>query len=447
MSAPLRPDGVRKHFFYMKKTNPIRNMAAAALAALFCCVMMLSSCSKNSTADAEALLKTVPSNATLVALANLERMSEKAGDKISDVVNKFGKTSAQANDVAPDGIAETYMVVFTDGLRTYATGIIDKEDDFTAAIEKAYGAKFAEQDGAKVCGQCVVVNDQFWIVIDGTPDVATIRAYPRLSENQSFFSDKYAETMIESDDDFTAICNLAGLLNLAGGANGLAAQAATGSLFSDARFIVFDLDFEKGKAVLDAKVLDGKYKPAKFLLPLPKIDSSVVAALEGSGVAVAALAVSKEMLDKIEKVLSSFPGLGMTGGLLDTFKPLDGTSAAAIGADGNVSSIIISTDGNPGSLIEAAKSLANVPLKKDGKLLKGAAGGSGPLVPSAQAKHFDGAWFGFVVDGSLFAKENPGLDGKISLFSFMAKPEKGSLEFDLTIFAKDQNQNFLKAMK
>lgn len=406
------------------------------------------SCSKE-TADAEQLLATVPSDASVVVVANLNSLLQEAGCKVdgekitpSEAITKAlsGANGDQLSRTllnGESGIDPEVAVIFAEGGYSYLAGTLADASKFKAMIEKEAGTKFAKAGDVEYAGAAAVKSNRFWVKIgNGNIDPERVANFASLSKNQSILSVDGGKNLVTVEHDMEGWADIPGLMNMAGVDFQTRAmlQVALQTIFQDPNYIEFYADFQKNEGVLSATVLNGKGKAAKLLFPGDKIDVKAVAGIGGKADILMAGAVSQKLIKDITKKVND-QGASMIGIYLQAFSSLDGTFAVATTKSGdNLSGIITTTGENTASLSDMLASAIGTTPVKEGKTLKFSKGTMNGTLDVAQgAEMMKGAMFGTVVTqpfGNGTGKFNltggvmlvPG-DGTLSIQVRMQAPE------------------------
>lgn len=375
----------------MRKENGARIGKMMLRLTLSICVlaMVAISCSKDKSADIRDLLKGVPADASAVMIVNSGEILEDAGCKVKDgkaelseqmnqmldKASKEGRTATPFKELLTGeaGCDVSAVVCFAEGFNAYISGMIADPVKFKAWAEKATG-KAAESEGdVTVIDNIGIKDNRFWMTISGANYIKAeeVSRFASLSDNTSFLSNEYAETMCKSDDDITGWGELKGFSKVFGGGSSkpdFMYNLILSTLFDDAQYIVYDFNFEKGKAEGSAKVLNSKWDEAKFLLPMSKIDTGTVKLLGDKSDVVAAIALSRKLMEKVEEVAKSFGG-GLPAAIMSQLKSIDGTACVAMTEKADMQEGIVTTTGEgTADLISMLNSFGTV--TKDGKLIK-----------------------------------------------------------------------------
>lgn len=414
------------------------------IASLLMLVVMAiaASCSSDKSAEAEKLLKTVPADADLVALINVDGMLANGGCKVKDGKVTLPAEAQKALAEMPDknvrstvesilggksGISLTYLSVFNSS-RYLMTGLLDDPAAFKAMVEEKSESKFQEEGGAAVCKNIAYIGNQFWIGMPGLPESSELVRYTKLSKDRSMAGHVYADRMLESESVVTGIADLASALGTAG-RNRAQISMAMAALFDKATFVGFEGKMKKTSAEIEVKLLNSKGEPSKFLLPTGKIDTKAIGNIGGKAQAVVSGDIPSGLVKKITSIFSSFGG-GLPETLTKPLEEVEGTMVFVSGNDGMTG--VISTNGTPSpALVELTGEQTRMTVTVDGKqmLLNKGTQPEGPIEVATTADYFKGAMFG-AVGIDLFGtsgKEGGYLEG------VMVKPEDGSLETEIFV--------------
>lgn len=427
-------------------------------------------CSGDDSADAENLLKTVPSSASLVSLANVDELLKDAGCEVKDgKVTPSPEISAIISSISDaetrrvlqslfsgdSGVNPDHAVVFTDSYRTYLTATLTDTDRFREYIESiSSGKKFSEADGVSVCGQVAMKGGQMWMLVSSNSDIEprTVLSYSTLSESRSFFSKPEAERILKSDSDITLWTDMG---SITGSNPNLSIRDAamatmlTSTVFEDASSVLAAIDFQKGHLTVETDVLNSKCAPSKFLLPLGKIDVATVQKLGGDAETLFAIYFSKELAKKIEGIAGSF-GSAIPAEIIDIIKPVDGTVAVAVSTPGDFKGGargIITLDGKPTpGLLNFLNQFAGT--REEGKTLRFLTKDvyTGSLKVEKSAELFKGKSAGFVASASALGELGFRKDSPISMFStisMMLEPKSGSQHLTFRLDGANSEENIL----
>lgn len=442
------------------------NLKSAAGAVILCmlAIMMpaLNSCKKESVNNAD-LLASVPSSSSVVVGINVGSLLNKSGCKVEDsrivpgkeveaLLAKISATPSKQSEIArmllngESGIDPVGAVFFKDAYNEYLTVAIADTRKFKEFVEKETGEQFAAAGGdVEVCGNVAVKGAQAWIASGTVIDPKAVANYSTLESGQSFMAKEVAGKLAEMTSD---ICGWGEISKLAGGNLTLSDRStmrmALGMLFDDAQSLLFSIDLLKGEAKVSSQVLGKEGKPAKYLLPADKIDIETVKKTGFKANAIIAISVTKDLIKKIDNLLTSFGGSQMER-VTNALKSIDGTMAVAFGNLGDPSESmrgVVTTDGKAGlDLMQFISSIA--PINKEGNLVKFSKGEvDGSLEIAKDAPLLKGATMGMVLN-----LQGAGLKGapmdcfKTLVLTFV--PKDGSVECAVTLKAADESRNVL----
>lgn len=415
-------------------------------------LLVAAGCSKNISADIEDIFRTVPSTASCVAVADLESIIRKSGSEVKDgkllvapgIKAAIGRTNPKASALLAEknGIDPTVAVVFTDGVTTYLTGLLSNSDDFKAFAEKNAGEKFTDQQGVNVCGAFAYKDSRFWLVLGGRSrvDASTILEYLSLSDSQSFLSKKeFVSRLVKDEDDIRGWADISALMNMSQGSFEQRALAKVGlqTVFSDAEYVYFDIEFKKGEMELDAEILNSKGKAAKYNLPVQKINEDVIGRLQGNADGLVAVAIPAKLIQQLKKSTEGAPSV--LGIYLMALNCVDGTAAVAIGPDSQFDGIITTNGQSTSDLMSLMKGMV-ADTKLDGKyiLFGSREAGKGAVSIARMGEALKGAVAGAVV--------TKGDVPQIEMTAVRLEPESGSLHLQIEVKTRNADKNFLEAI-
>ena len=423
----------------------------------------LNSCKKDSI-DSTELLKSVPSSAAGVVVFNLESLLSDAGCKVKDHNVKTGPeiealinkaTGSEQKDLmmlfdGSTGIEPKTAVVFYDAGRTYLTFALYDVKKFCDFIENKNGFKFSDENGVKEGRNIAVKGSQAWVCISsGTGlDSTAISSYSELSPSQSFLVTPMGEKLLVEEDDIRGWALIKTFLNemLSRGDRSMA-TLGLGFLFEDPEAVEFKADFESGEIEFEAKVLNSKGKPAKYLLPSEKINVETLKSLGSSCDAMMAFTVNAKLIKKFEQIGAAFGG-ALFGDLGEALNNVDGTvgiigSGQGIGRGMNG---VITTKGEVSKTLKDFISGQMGPVSTDGKYLRFSQGDvKGSLSVSDCAEELKGCCMGMVFGPSSLVLDSnePSLQKSFKSFAIKLMPDSESLEFEVEIKTSDPKENSL----
>lgn len=441
--------------------------------ALLVVTLCFGACTREKT-DASDLISTVPSSAGGVVGINVTSILEKAGYKVENgVITPPKKVNLDLSSLSErdrslmelffsgeTGIDPAGAILFYDSNRTYVTFGLSDTGKFRDFVEKRNGKSFSESNGVAICGDVAMKGAQAWVTFSDRPiDYDVIIGYSSLVPSQSFLNNPYGEQFRAMDHDFIGWSKMKIITK-----NFLDFQQTTmfnlfsSSLFEDADEVIFDADFLKGKFECELKVLNGKGKPAKYLLPADKVNVATIKTIGENADVVFAATVSPKLFNKLEKLGSTISGDSYKN-FTEMVKNIDGTIAVGCsnleGAfDENLSGVI-TTDGKPSLVLKGAVSTI-APMRMDGDLIRFSRGKmDGALKVDRCADMLKGASLGIVSDfpaypiselSNLPVIGNSFATDIFELYCLRIVPDDGSIELEMIIEAKDKSENIIKTV-
>lgn len=390
-----------------------------SLLSLIMLLLVAGGCSKSVSDDAASLLKTVPADASSVVMINVANALEKLGGSTDGTTIKLGKElqkkidesdviKAEDKQLIKDicdgntGVAITSMVFFS-GARSYFSGFLNDPEKFLAYLEKETGATIVEENDAKVIKNFVVIGNQFWICKGGRPDVDQLKYYQELNEKQSYASADAASLLLDVDKVVTFVSDVDKTLSLIPQAPYL--RMASALIFNDMAYFAGSGDFQKKSFVAEAMILNSEMKPAELLLPVDKIDTSLIKSFGQDADIFIAAGVPQKLTNKIIDIAGTVmgPNAKAFSGVLEA---IDGTIAVRMDAAMTNKEALIQTNGkNFNNLSSVLQGLLGMTVTRDGDTVT-AVGGTkdftGSISPAFAADKLKGAWFGGVENGFIF---------------------------------------------
>lgn len=403
--------------------------------------------------DADSLLRTVPADASSVALCNVAHIVDKFGGNTDGATIKLSKEHTKAikesqalkekdkkhiMDVleGKTGLALNSFVYFS-AARTYITGLLNDPEKFIAyEQEQNPSLRWREEDGGKVLGPIAVVGNQFWICTTGTPDVEQLKYYQQLNDKQSYVSSDAVSLLSDTEKAITFVADVK--KSIAFLPNSVYLRMGTSLIFNDMSYVAGYVDIEKKNIIASAAVLNSDMKPAELLLPTEKIDASVVKSLGGSGDIIVAIGVSEKLVKKISDVAGTAINKG-SDAIAGMLKSIDGTIAVKASSSLDNVEAKVQTNGKDfADLSTLITNFTGMTVTRDGNVLTGVLGTknfNGPITSQNAAEKLKGAWVGLVSDG-MIARD------VVTVARLV--PEKKSLRLDIE--AEGGVDAFLNAM-
>ncbi len=398
-------------------------------------IMGIQSCSSDSSSDARSLLETVPADADVVAIVNVEQMLTKAGCKVKgskiELSSDLQKAIESMKDTATRrqielitsgeaGVSPRAVCIFY-GTRLFLTGHLEDPTAFKTYVEKETGSPFSQDNGANVNGNIAYIGNQFWIGMPGLPDGADLVRYTKLSEKQSMAGHKGADELVSMKEDISGFGFISTLLGTTG-RNRAQVSMAMAALFENASLLGFQGNMKDKSIELEGKLLNADAKPAKFLLPTGKIDVSTVEKVGQKAESLLAAQIPSSLTEKVVKMFASFGG-GLPESISAPLLEISGTSVVANGPEG-VTALISTAKAPTSSLVELVGQLSGEVATVEGNsivLNKGKQPG-GALDIAAVAKEFKGAMVGFATDAQVIPNKDVKMTSVLTLV-----PEDGTL--------------------
>ena len=439
----------------------IRSIYALLIVAV---LTVFNSCKKE-TVDVTELLKSVPSSAAGVVVFNMEGMLEDAGCKIKghqvepskEVLALLNKNSSSGNKDylmlfdGSTGIEPKGAVVFYDSNRAFLTFALYDVNKFCEFIENQNGTKFTTEDsGVKLNGNIAVKGAQAWVCLTKGKriDPDGIASYSTIGTSQSFLVTPMGEKLLTEENDIRGWAMINTFVNeMLSRSDRSMVTLGLGFVFEDSESVKFKADFKKGEIEAEAVVLNGKGKPAKYLLPSDKVDVETLKSLGTSCDALMAFTVTPKLIKKFEQLGTALGG-SLFGDLGDTFKNIDGTVGIISSGEGVGESIrgLVSTKGEVSKALRDLISQQIAPVSVEGKYLKFEKGDvKGNLDVAECAEELKGCCIGVAVDATGYNSVGYGDSAPSGLKNMFIKlkPESGGLELELEVNTMNDNENAL----
>lgn len=288
--------------------------------------LLIQACSGSD--DLKEILATVPSDADYLVTVNLKSLAKKAdlgNEKISTQVNNAIKTLGDdSKAIIPlldgkAGIDYTAAAIFSvDGLPYLTCQVKD-----TKAL-KAYLAQ------NKLENESVVVDDRLWMLPNRSSDAkARVDQFMALSDKASFLANGYAEAILDDVKDLNFYVNIDRVINAADipMQEVMQIRMVLASVYNSAKYVIGDVEFEKGAIEGEYTICDENFKPAKPAMKLGKINDDIVKAIPGKVDLVFGVALSK---DAVRKIMEQYGQVLKTSGLGDILSAFNGTAVVGM---------------------------------------------------------------------------------------------------------------------
>lgn len=373
-------------------------------------------CSKSEGDDASSLLRTVPADASSVVVVNIAHIVESLDGSTDGSTIKLSKELQKTIDESQaikqedkqhlkeicngeTGVAMS-SVVFFSAARSYVTGLLNDPDKFVAYVEKETGTTATTEGDARTIGNIAVLGNQFWACTTGRPDVDQLKYYQQLNDKQSYASADAAGLLLEPDKVMTYVADINRSLALV--PNGNYMKMASALIFNDMSYVAGSADIKKKSFMANAMVLNSDMKPAELLLPVDKIDASVVKSFDKGGDIFFAAGIPKKLSKKLADLVGSFMG-GKSNSFTSVFEAIDGTVAVRANSGATDAEARIQTTGqNFADLSNLLQNFFGVTVTRDGDTLTAVRGSkdfTGSITSAQAADMLKGAWIGIVSNG------------------------------------------------
>lgn len=403
----------------MKATSRLLLLFAAI------CLLGLSAC-RNEGACAEDLLKTIPADASAVAIINMEALNE---DSISNI-----------------GIEPTVAALFCEGGYNYFTGTLSNPSTFKTYIESLNSIKFSTEDDVDILNNVVVKGNRFWYSFGHRIDAKTVGNFLQLTEKQSFLSQSSAKKLKEVEHDMAGWGNIATILNAADLGFQQRSMTLMGlqTLFDDPQDISFTVDLKEGELECEANILNSKGKPARVSFPTAKINLTSVNSMGGNAGILVAGELPSKFINTLNTALGKI-GPNLFSVITSAMQCIDGTIAYAYDPNtGNYNGLITTTGKNTAALTDLLSNEFGISVTRDGNYLRATKGTpEGEPVPELSGALKD-AMFGIVI-APQNAVSFPTLKN-ISRIAYTLKPDDGSLEMKIEVKSTNRNENILRTL-
>lgn len=424
------------------------NLAMALVGVL----LMMAGCSKDKSADVADLLKTVPSDASLVMVMDLESILEEMDCSVSGGVIKPGKDVIKAFEPLTDksqlknlekfndaGIDWTVAAIFVEGYNSYLTGFLNDSGKFKDFVEERFGEKWATGE-INTCGNVAMEGERFWVCLNSRNTIVAndIRHFNTLSEKQSILSNKNVTKLQDLKTEMAGWGDISGVLNFAGldFSSRAIVKLAMETVFEDAVELEWVVDLDNDELKSEIEIINSKGGIAKFNFPVELVDGDVIRNLNVSAAGIGAVAVSKKMIEQI-KAETSKESFSLIGAFVNMMLGcVDGTAAFAIGTQDAVSGIISTNGHGATDLIDALKQFGMNVNKEGDALLVSRGVVSGPLSSADAAEMLKGSVMGVAFGG--FDELS-----QMKTLSLTFHSEKGGLKGEIKAKGKDPKKKFL----
>jgi len=319
---------------------------------------MLASCSSHD--DAETLLATVPEDATVVSVFNLENIMRNLDIKQKEGALEFpeylaGNMPDEAKKIlATDcGVRYTFGVMYMQGANVCITFMLDDAEAFGKAVEKTLkgGQQIMQNSGEDLKytenGSVFWSDRQAWFtdaysVRDFKDMVAPAEKVSVLNGVPEFSS------MVPLDRDIAFYVNNEEMMSYVGrdlyAEQAMAASLMQGFLSKDMTYTGGWAELSKDKIVAELQVYNRKGQPSQGALHLDKIDTRLLQRHLTDSEIIVAISLPQSV---VRQILDNLPSaLGNLGPARQLLEGIDGTLAIGCNTKGSkLESFIITTTG------------------------------------------------------------------------------------------------------
>ncbi len=429
-------------------------------------VMLLVMASCSNSPDKERLLRCVPESSYAVMAMNVESLFKDAGNKItsngvefSPGFSKFVKQIDNDQGLLPllsDGAIEpSWFLLYEYKGYMFCAGIVADESKFKEQLSKTVGADFKSNDGVETCGN-IALRDGVFVFTESSRCLDDAVAMLKQKESESLLDSAMADIIKDKDDDVFGVVNIDRIPNTGSFAY---VKMAMSMAMKDAKFIAFDIDFEKGKLEFDIDVLNSKGVDADLnsSFKFEKINMNVVNSLKADLPMVLAVGVDQSTVTNIVNMLMPMmPGNTADKIVLGQLKKIDGTIAIAMDpfTSQYIASVEMKDAESASDLAAFVSSMAGVSqdavAESNGRILTiGNYSTDEPVALSKYVRKFDDCMLACAVDINK-KKENNSAGELASLpftdFLLEVKVERNHLDIEGTFYLNDDSRNALQVL-
>lgn len=432
-----------------------RALTPLSLAMVLIISLLGSACSKSNEDDSLELLSTVPADAAMVAVINLNTLVEQCGGSVKDgKVTDPGRLGELTEKMLKDderkvaawllspesGIECSSAAFFNYRGQNYLYSLIADEDQLRKGIDSLWPGEW--QTSGKVSHKNRVAICDGRLLLLPSSDPSPAETFANLSETESYRSNPYAATLAKSADAFASWATIEGLMKVAdlSFSEQAMAKMALGMSFKSPKYLTASANVSASGLSSSVSVLDADLKPSKCELELSRLDTSLIAGLGGNANTVVAAAISEKLVKQIIQFSQSFGG-NMPQAYAAAIGSLDGTVALALStgldqvktAGDNIGfKGVIQTNGkNNATLLQALESFAGKATIDGNTFRFGNDGYGNGIAPLAEvAKELDGAWIGLVSTAPVADTK-----GKCCIY-FTLVPDSNSLKLNMKVVLK-----------
>lgn len=420
-------------------------MCRLGIVSLFVVVItvMFSGCSKDKSGDVRELLRTVPYDASMVGVIDIEGTLDDMGFKVkngevkdSEELPGIFKSIDNQNlqftvELLKSGSIDlSCCVVFGSGYELFLTGFVSDTDKFKETVGKKFGESFVKDGDISTCGNTACTSNQFWVALTSRNTIAVkdIKYFTQLSEKQSFISRKGVDYLVDSDDCMRGWGDIKACLNAMGldFTTKASIQMGLEALFSDAVEFKWEMDIDKDEQDLVFTFLNSKGGVASYLYPVVKVEPSQIENTNFTASTIAALAISPKLTDRLKRDTGG-KGISMIGMLSSMISAVDGTVVAAADKDSHLEGVI-PVNSNATSDLVSLLSQYGMTVSREKEAIKFSNGTvAGSLSAKEVGKLFKGAVGGLVMQPEKWTGSTTGY------MAIILKPEKGGMQLEVKV--------------
>ncbi|MCM1290605.1 MAG: hypothetical protein NC201_03140 [Prevotella sp.] len=374
------------------------------LTQIFTSIILLAifaACSSSKSEQAEKILTTVPADADVVAVLDIEGFLDGTGAVYKDGNVELPATyqslfNKSKDDMNVPGVEVDVAAFFMRGSKFYFTCFLDDTKTFKQYLQQKKKLQFAKQGVVEIATDAdgvwyAVCGDQYWCVSGGTPDDEEIQRYAEQDKGRSVLSQKFADKLVSLDHQLMGAGRINSLSDLVSGTlkNGMLNALIINAIYNNPEYILLGVDFSKSHISLDFQLCSQNGEASKFVLPLDKIDPKVLD-INASGDLIFAAGIPSKVVEKLNKSFGSLLPFG-------AFSGIDGTVGIALQSETGNSVAVIKTNGK--DIAELAQffekeGMSKYEIKDDVITLQTPQSPSGPLSFATASKEFAKAYLG-----------------------------------------------------
>lgn len=311
------------------------------------CAAAFSSCSKK---DKKALMESVPADTPFMVIFDGNQVWNQCDISVEDDDVTIGKDLEKVLKAAGVDkrdmkelkevlrvidLSEKSLLVFGYDDEVWMSFFVDDQEKFMKAVEEDLPnskVSFDKDDDFMVSDEIAIKDGQVWICPTANEeiDLKQISKFMELDSDKRF-TEKFDGLTAEfcADDVIVGMFgNIDEIKGMMHNSDVMEFSMVQSILFDDSKYIVGKTRLTDTQVSLEVRVLNAKMQPAKFNLPLAKIDANGMAYIDGNAPVLAAAAISPDMIETIANLLEKNNLISSSDRvLLNELKQLDGTFA------------------------------------------------------------------------------------------------------------------------